>query len=261
MPDRSRFSSAFGLPSPSLDSFRSQAEPPERRLRRSPSPTDNRPTPILRSAQNPLGSSSHASDSSHSSHPSLARSSSKSSSIRWAANSTVSRDNNHLCPRRGHCRKRNDSSTERDAEYHSSFRLSPLPSAHSDVTGTLTSPTYTHVDASSDAGSRRLSVTRFFRKTIHRVRRSSSSLSGESDTVSNTAQNGGQKGDFGFSQKQKTVLDNLEGRLEATNKLHGEIVDLRTLYESGTVATMKDFRATGTGVPFCLRMQRLRLDF
>jgi hypothetical protein len=117
------------------------------------------------------------------------------------------------------------------------------------------------VDASSDAGSRRLSVTRFFRKTIHRVRRSSSSLSGESDTVSNTAQNGGQKGDFGFSQKQKTVLDNLEGRLEAANKLHGEIVDLRTLYESGTVATMKDFRATGTGVPFCLRMQRLRFDF
>ena len=249
MPD-SHFSSALALPSPSLDSFRSRAEPPERRLRRSPSPTDNRPTPILRS---PLGSSSHVSDPSHSPHSSSTRT----SSIRWgwAPNSTVSRDN----PRRGHCRKRNDRSS--DAEYHSSFRLSPLPSAHSDVTGTLTSPTYTHVNASSDAGSRRLSVTRFFRKTIHRVRRSSSSLSGESDTVSNTAQNDGQKGDFGFSQKQKTVLDNLGGRLEAANKLHGEIVDLQTLYESGTVAAMKDFRATGTAVPFCLRMQRLRLDF
>jgi hypothetical protein len=255
MPDNNRFSTALGLACPSLDRFRSRAEPPERQLPRSPSPTDNRPTPILRSALNFLGTSSHVSDSSHSPHP-FPRTPTRSSSIRWAANSTVSRDNNHLCPRRGHCRKRNAGSTERHAEC---FRLSPLPSAHSDVTGTLTSPTYTHVDVSSDVGSCR--VTRFFRKTIHRVRRSSSSLSGETDTVSNTAQHDGQKGDCGSSQNQKRVLDNLEERLEAANKLHGETIDLQTLYESGTVATMKDFRATGMEVPFRLRMQRLRLGF
>jgi hypothetical protein len=114
---------------------------------------------------------------------------------------------------------------------------------------------------------------------VRRVRRSSSSLSGESEIVSNTTQtqNDAQKGDnvdvkrkriqlarpavldlerdFGFSQKQKIVLDNLKERLEAANKLHGEAVDLQTLYESGTVATMKDFRATGKVVPFYLQSQ------
>jgi hypothetical protein len=46
-------------------------------------------------------------------------------------------------------------------------------------------------------------------------------------------------------QRQRSFLDKLEGRLEAANKLRREAVDLKMLYESGTVATMKDLRATG----------------
>jgi hypothetical protein len=56
-------------------------------------------------------------------------------------------------------------------------------------------------------------------------------------------------------QQQSTVLDNLEERLEAARKLHGEAVDLHMFYESGTVATMKDLRATGKAVPCCLPKQ------
>ena len=59
---------------------------------------------------------------------------------------------------------------------------------------------------------------------------------------------------FSF-KKQKTVLDNLEERLEAANKLHGEALDLHTLYESGTVSTMRDLRATGKTIPCYLQMQ------
>jgi hypothetical protein len=43
-------------------------------------------------------------------------------------------------------------------------------------------------------------------------------------------------------QQQTTVLDNLEERLEAAKRLHGDAVDLQTFYESGTVANMKDLR-------------------
>jgi hypothetical protein len=46
-------------------------------------------------------------------------------------------------------------------------------------------------------------------------------------------------------QRQRSFLDKLEGRLEAAGKLRGEAVDLKLLYESGTVATMKELRATG----------------
>ena len=46
-------------------------------------------------------------------------------------------------------------------------------------------------------------------------------------------------------QRQRSFLDDLEGRLEAANKLRREAVDLKMLFESGTVATMKDLRATG----------------
>jgi hypothetical protein len=37
--------------------------------------------------------------------------------------------------------------------------------------------------------------------------------------------------------------------MKAANKLHGEAVALHMLYESGTVATMKDLRATGKAAP------------
>jgi hypothetical protein len=53
-------------------------------------------------------------------------------------------------------------------------------------------------------------------------------------------------------RQQSTLLDNLEERLEAAKKLHGDAVDLQMLYESGTVASMNDLRATGKAVPRCL---------
>ena len=46
-------------------------------------------------------------------------------------------------------------------------------------------------------------------------------------------------------RQQRTLLDNLEERLEAAEKLHGDAADLQKLYESGTVASMSDLRATG----------------
>ena len=49
-------------------------------------------------------------------------------------------------------------------------------------------------------------------------------------------------------RQQSTLLDNLEERLEAANKLHGDAVHLQVLYESGTVASMNDLRATGKPV-------------
>ena len=54
-------------------------------------------------------------------------------------------------------------------------------------------------------------------------------------------------------RQQSTLLNNLEERLEATNKLHGDTVNLQILYESGTVASMNDLRATGKAVPCCLQ--------
>ena len=54
-------------------------------------------------------------------------------------------------------------------------------------------------------------------------------------------------------QQQKTLLDNLEVRLEAAKKLHGDAIDLRMLYESGTVASMNDLRATGKAVSVVCR--------
>jgi hypothetical protein len=53
-------------------------------------------------------------------------------------------------------------------------------------------------------------------------------------------------------RQQSTLLDNLEERLEAARKLHGDAVDLRMLYESGTVASWNDIRATGEAVFRCL---------
>jgi hypothetical protein len=52
-------------------------------------------------------------------------------------------------------------------------------------------------------------------------------------------------------RQQSTLLDNLEERLEAAKKLHGDAVDIQMLYESGTVASMNDLRVTGKAVPRC----------
>ena len=49
-------------------------------------------------------------------------------------------------------------------------------------------------------------------------------------------------------RQQSTLLDNLEERLEAANKLHGDVVDLQKLYEYGTVASMDDLRTIGKPV-------------
>jgi hypothetical protein len=46
-------------------------------------------------------------------------------------------------------------------------------------------------------------------------------------------------------QQQSSFLEKLEGRLEAANKLRGEAADLQMFYQSGTVAIMKNLRATG----------------
>ena len=56
-------------------------------------------------------------------------------------------------------------------------------------------------------------------------------------------------------QQQSTVLNNLEERLEAAKKLHEEATDLKTFYESGTVDTMKNLRASGKAVHCCLQRQ------
>jgi hypothetical protein len=56
------------------------------------------------------------------------------------------------------------STTEQDADDNSSFRLSPLRCAHSDIASTLPSPTHTHVDTTSDVGLRPSSVASFFQK-------------------------------------------------------------------------------------------------
>ena len=202
------------------------------------SPTDNHaflspPTPILRSARNsldPLGTSApYTSDTSSLQHPpSPTLSALSSGSIRFA-NSTVLRDNNPedhdglsslnllAPPPPTHRRKGSigtvssivsSSSTERDIEDSSSFRLSPVRSAHSDATSTLpSSPTYTHVDAGSDAGSRPPSAASFFRKAVHRVRRPSPSPSHETtDTGSETALSDSHRGDNADVKRKGTQL-------------------------------------------------------
>ena len=208
-------SSSSAVPSPSLDSSRLP----------STSATDNYAflspiTPILRSTRNsldPLGS-----DNSSLLPPPSPTLSAHSGSVRWA-NSTVLRDNNpeehdgssslYLAPPpHGHRRKSSTgtvssigsgSSTEQDADDGSSFRLSPLRSAHSDVTSTLPSPTVTHVDNASDVGSRPSSVTSFFKKTMHRL---SPSPSRESVTGSDTTHNDGQRGDNSDTKRKGAEL-------------------------------------------------------
>jgi P-type Ca2+ transporter type 2C len=218
-------SSSSAVPSPSVETSR---------LPPSPSTTDTYAylspiTPILRSARNsldPLASPTHMSDNfSLPAPPSPTLSAQSSGSVRWA-NSTILRDNNpeehdgssslYLAPPpHGHRRKASigtvssigsGSTTEQDGDDNSSFRLSPLRSAHSDVTSTLPSPTYTHVDNASDVGSRPSSVTSFFQKTMHRVRRPSPSPSRETDTGSETTRNDGQRGDNADAKRKGAQL-------------------------------------------------------
>jgi hypothetical protein len=122
------------------------------------------------------------------------------------------------------------------------------------------------LDAGSSAGSRP-SVTSLIRRAVHRIKRPS----GESNTGFNKTKNGGQEGDnvhvrrngtqlarpvvLNLKQADLGIMDNLEERLEAAKKLHGEAVDLQTFYESGTVATMQDLRATGKAVTCYLQIQ------
>jgi hypothetical protein len=58
-------------------------------------------------------------------------------------------------------------------------------------------------------------------------------------------------------QQQSAVLENLQERLEAAEKLRGEAVNLEMLYESGTVANMERFRATGMATFFRLPKQNI----
>ena len=51
-------------------------------------------------------------------------------------------------------------------------------------------------------------------------------------------------------RQQSSFLDMLEKRLDMAKTLRQQAVDLRRSYESGTVATMKDLRATGK-IPCC----------
>jgi hypothetical protein len=50
-------------------------------------------------------------------------------------------------------------------------------------------------------------------------------------------------------QRQSSFLGKLEERLDAAKKLREEAANLQMLYESGTVSTMKDLRATGKPAP------------
>jgi len=178
------------------------------------SPTDNQGFLSARHSLDTVGSpSSHTSDtSSLQCPPSPTLSAHSSGSIRFAT-STVLRDNNPeehdglsslklLAPSLPYHRRKGSVtivssagsiSTEREYEDNQSFRLSPVRSAHSDATGTPPSPTHTHVDVVSEVPSRPSSPASFLRKTLHRVRRSSPSPSGETDTGSDTTRNDGQE--------------------------------------------------------------------
>ena len=61
-----------------------------------------------------------------------------------------------------------------------------------------------------------------------------------------------------YLQQQSSFLAKLERRLEAAKKLRGEAAELQMLYESGTVATMKDLRATGKSTSCRLLGKTLR---
>ena len=123
--------------------------------------------------------------------------------------------------------------TKRDVEDNLSFRLGPLPSAHSDVTSTLPPPpTHTHVDVISDARSHPSFVTSFFRRSVHRVRQLSPSPSGETDTGSDITQNDGQKGDSADVKRKETQLacPAMLDLKQAPIPLHSNHFSLRVLW-------------------------------
>jgi hypothetical protein len=60
-------------------------------------------------------------------------------------------------------------------------------------------------------------------------------------------------------EQQSSLLEKLERRLEAAKKLREEAVDLQTFYESETVATMGNLRATGKASS--CRLLRQNIDF
>jgi hypothetical protein len=64
-----------------------------------------------------------------------------------------------------------------------------------------------------------------------------------------------------YIQQQSTFLANLERRLETAKKLRGEAAELQMLYESGTVATMNNLRATGKATSCRLRRQNTEKRF
>ena len=61
-------------------------------------------------------------------------------------------------------------------------------------------------------------------------------------------------------KQQSSFLERLEDRLEAAKKLRGEAIELKTLYESRTVATMKDLRATGNAASYRLQLPRRDIE-
>jgi Ca2+-transporting ATPase len=196
--DNNPSSSSLALPSSSVDS---SCLPP------SPSTTENHAyhspiSPIPKSARNSLYSfPTHTSDTSSLPLPFPIFSAHSSGSVRQA-NSTILRGNNPeehdgssypVAPLHRHRRKGSigsvssigsGSTTEQDAGNDSSFRLSPLCSAHSDVASTLPSPTYTH----------------------HRARQPSPSPSRETDTGSDTTRYDGQKGDSADAMRKGAGL-------------------------------------------------------
>ena len=62
-------------------------------------------------------------------------------------------------------------------------------------------------------------------------------------------------------RQQSSFLDMLEKRLDMAKTLHRQAVDLRKSYESGTVANMKDVRATGKTSPCCLQKQNAETSY
>ena len=259
----------------------------------SPSPTDNHGSPlhsqvpstsILRSARNPLdtsGSTSHASDNlslplplppthSQAAHSPLTTVLGNFNAKEHDRSSPLYLDPPHNLPQKGsmgiaRISSGSSGSSERDDvndRFPSHLHMT-RPLSHSHVNVSL--------DARSSAGPRPSSVTSFFKRTVHRIRRPS----GESNTGLGSIRNGGQKGnnadvgrkrpqfarpvvldlkpevDPDFLQKQ-SIMDNLEERLNFAKKLHREAADLKMFYGSGTVAAMEDLRATGKAVPCCL---------
>ncbi|KAF8486421.1 hypothetical protein DFH94DRAFT_183771 [Russula ochroleuca] len=152
VPDVNNPSSALAVPpssSPFLVSSRSE-QLAERRLSptasslASSSSTDNHghlSPPIPAARHSPDAPSDASENSLFLPHPSPTHS--HSGSTRWAAKSKELRNQvSTSYPHHGHRpgrKRRKKSSTERYGEYNSSFRLSPLRSAQSDVTGVLPS--------------------------------------------------------------------------------------------------------------------------